>query len=255
MKSACIFVSLAILLVAASLYSSAQSAPVESSFIVLRTDRVVVPTGESTHLNCSIIGVGNAAQINCDSHTSPNGFSRVYQVALVVGSNRVGYIVSCGGGLLHRIGCTALTPGQVLNGSVSNGKMSLIEGDKTKKYRVETSAYIGSLESQSVSEPSAAPPPKAGTLSVSQSSAKQVTPSQAESTGSSTDAATVHITSSPSGGEIYIDGKFFGNTPSDVKLNAGEHLVKITLAGKDWSRTIQITSGEINLHAEMPKEP
>jgi hypothetical protein len=66
--------------------------------------------------------------------------------------------------------------------------------------------------------------------------------------------ATVHITSSPSGGEIYIDGKFFGNTPSDVRLDTGEHLVKITLAGKEWSRVVQITSGEVNLRAEMPKE-
>jgi len=64
--------------------------------------------------------------------------------------------------------------------------------------------------------------------------------------------ARVHITSSPTGGEIYVDGKFIGNTPSDIALAAGEHLVKITIGGKDWSRTIQITSGEVSLHADMP---
>jgi hypothetical protein len=64
--------------------------------------------------------------------------------------------------------------------------------------------------------------------------------------------AKVHITSTPSGGEIYIDGKFFGNTPSDITLPVGEHFIKITIGGKEWSRSVQITSGEISLHAEMP---
>jgi hypothetical protein len=66
--------------------------------------------------------------------------------------------------------------------------------------------------------------------------------------------ATVHITSSPSSGEIYVDGKFVGNTPSDITIAAGEHAVKITIGGKEWSRSIQITSGEVSLHAEIPTE-
>jgi hypothetical protein len=66
--------------------------------------------------------------------------------------------------------------------------------------------------------------------------------------------AKVHVTSSPSGGEIYVDGKFLGNTPSDITLAAGEHLVKITIVGKEWSRTVQITMGEIRLHAEMAEK-
>jgi hypothetical protein len=64
--------------------------------------------------------------------------------------------------------------------------------------------------------------------------------------------ARVHVTSLPSGGEIYVDGKFFGNTPSDITLAAGEHVFKITVGGKEWSRSVQITAGEISLHAEMP---
>ncbi len=63
--------------------------------------------------------------------------------------------------------------------------------------------------------------------------------------------ATVHITSSPTGGEIYIDGKFFGNTPSDITLTAGEHVFKVALGAKEWSRSVQVTPGEIRIHAEM----
>lgn len=96
-----------------------QASAATGEFIVLRTDRVAVPTGESTHLNCSVAGTGDAAQINCESHTTGNGPAPiVHHVALVVGSNQVGYIVSCGGGLIRRIGCQPLSVGQVLKGSV-----------------------------------------------------------------------------------------------------------------------------------------
>jgi hypothetical protein len=65
-------------------------------------------------------------------------------------------------------------------------------------------------------------------------------------------SAMVHVTSSPSGCEIYIDGKFFGNTPSDITLPAGEHVVKITIGDKEWSRAVQITAGgEISVHAQL----
>ena len=64
----------------------------------------------------------------------------------------------------------------------------------------------------------------------------------------------VHMTSSPSGGEIYIDGKFFGSTPSDITVPAGEHAVRVTVGSKEWSRTIEITAGEISVHAEMPPD-
>ena len=80
------------------------------------------------------------------------------------------------------------------------------------------------------------------TISQAQSSQLQVV--------GGTGSAKVHITSSPSGGEIYIDGKFFGNAPSDLTLSSGEHVVRVVLAGKDWTRTVQVTPGEIHLHAE-----
>jgi len=74
-----------------------QGSPAQAEFAVMRTDRVTVPSGESTHLNCSIVGTGDAVQLNCESHTSGSGDPLVYHVALLVGSDKVGYVVSCGG--------------------------------------------------------------------------------------------------------------------------------------------------------------
>lgn len=69
--------------------------------------------------------------------------------------------------------------------------------------------------------------------------------------GPTTQSTRVHITSSPSGGEIYIDGKFFGSTPSDITLPAGQHAIKIAGGGREWSRSIEITPGEISVHADL----
>jgi PEGA domain len=59
----------------------------------------------------------------------------------------------------------------------------------------------------------------------------------------------VHVTSSPDGGEIYVDGKFYGNTPSDISLQLGEHTFRIIMPGKEWNRSVQVTGGEITVHA------
>jgi len=78
-------------------------------------------------------------------------------------------------------------------------------------------------------------------------------PAQAQTT-SNPERAKVHITSTPTGAEIFIDGKFFGNTPSDLTLPTGEHGVRVTLGGKEWSRSVQITSGEISIHSDLSVE-
>jgi len=64
----------------------------------------------------------------------------------------------------------------------------------------------------------------------------------------------VHITSSPSGAEIEIDGAFVGNTPSKVELDRGEHDVTISKSGfKKYNRKVRLSGGEITLNAELER--
>jgi hypothetical protein len=51
-----------------------------------------------------------------------------------------------------------------------------------------------------------------------------------------------------------VDRKFFGDTPSDITLPTGEHAVKIIVGDTDWTRIVQITLGEVHLHAEIVKK-
>lgn len=64
--------------------------------------------------------------------------------------------------------------------------------------------------------------------------------------------ATLAIASTPPGADIEVDGSFVGNTPSTVTLATGSHQVVVKKKGfADWSKTLNITSGNINLNAEL----
>jgi PEGA domain len=81
------------------------------------------------------------------------------------------------------------------------------------------------------------------------------------STGSSepktlSSVATVSISSSPDGAEIYADGAFVGNVPAMLKLSRGKHTIRLTLMGyKEWSREITTMDGsEVHLTGTLEKD-
>jgi hypothetical protein len=66
----------------------------------------------------------------------------------------------------------------------------------------------------------------------------------------------VAIDSTPSGGDIEIDGAFVGNTPSTISLSSGSHMVAVKKTGYNpWSRTLNITSGAVHLIANLEQIP
>ena len=77
-----------------------------------------------------------------------------------------------------------------------------------------------------------------------------------EETAAAAKPATVTVKSSPGNAEVSVDGNFMGNTPASLKLGAGKHTVKVSLAGyKDWSRDITVSAGsETNLNPALEKQ-
>ena len=56
--------------------------------------------------------------------------------------------------------------------------------------------------------------------------------------------STVEINSTPTGAEVTVDEKFMGNTPSSVRLAAGDHKIKLEKSGfKTWERTLTVGAG------------
>lgn len=70
-------------------------------------------------------------------------------------------------------------------------------------------------------------------------------------TPSSEGFGTLTISSEPDAAEIYVDGKFHGNTPATLKLPAGSHTVLLKSPGlPDYSRTLDVLkSSKLTLKA------
>lgn len=67
--------------------------------------------------------------------------------------------------------------------------------------------------------------------------------------------AMIALVSTPVGADVAVDDAFVGNSPAKLKLKAGKHTIKVTMAGyKDWSREMTVMSGsEVNLSANLEK--
>jgi len=64
------------------------------------------------------------------------------------------------------------------------------------------------------------------------------------------------FSSTPSGADITVDGKYVGNTPSEIAVSAGAHVVVFSLAGfVEWKRelTVAAGSGVVNVTATLQK--
>jgi hypothetical protein len=69
--------------------------------------------------------------------------------------------------------------------------------------------------------------------------------------------SSVSIRSVPAGAEVTVDGRYLGNSPSTLKLPAGDHVLTITAAGhKTWERRIHLTpGGDTNIAALLEPRP
>lgn len=75
--------------------------------------------------------------------------------------------------------------------------------------------------------------------------------------GVSSLSASVAVTSEPAAAEIYIDGKFAGQTPSTIPLLTGPHHIEVKLEGrKSWERDLEVMEGsQVTLHPVLELQP
>ena len=63
------------------------------------------------------------------------------------------------------------------------------------------------------------------------------------------------FSSSPSGAEVLVDGRFAGSTPSVIGVTTGAHVVVMSMAGfSQWKRELTVTPGsELTVNAVLEK--
>jgi PEGA domain len=132
--------------------------------------------------------------------------------------------------------------------------------NKVRNYTVETSSYIGPLKprDESTSPASEKHSPEPGVkLAVEKSGQSNPSPKAQSDQTLGSNEATVLFSSDPSGADIYVDGSFIGEAPSQIQLSAGSHSVRVGAKGKQpWTREITVTpGGKITIHAALEARP
>ena len=89
------------------------------------------------------------------------------------------------------------------------------------------------------------------------SSSVSPAPAQPPAQAGATELSAAVIKSTPDGGEITVDGKFLGSTPSTVRLAPGDHTITVEKSGfKSWQRTMTVSpGGSVTIDATLDKTP
>ena len=233
-------------------------------FTVLRTGRLVAPSENATNAdtNCSIIGAGGAATMQCHPAPATVNSSYHYNTTLIVDAKGTGYVIACRAALVTNFWCKKAEAGTTIQGQLENGHLSVSDGDKPHDYQVLTSANVGPLpaiqapqpvekKAQVQSKPSPTPSMPAQSVATAPAvAAKKPADNSDKSSGdasltcTSPSGACVNFISEPQGADIYVDGKFAGNTPSALNLAPGSHDIRIESGKfKPWTRALDVTAG------------
>jgi len=260
---------------------AAQQAPKQElqQFVVLRSETLIVPFDSLTNeeAQCSISGSGNFAAMRCQAPAGRAQASYHYITTLVVDGQGMAYVIACHESLLD-LWCKKFSPGIAIEGSFNNGQkfLSMADGQKLHSYQTLTSAFVGPLPTaqpipsaqRAKTRPAPATPaaPPAAVVAAAQApNGGNVAPAtgdenkaQGNTSGACVPAAASCVTfvSEPPGADIYVDGKFFGNTPSTLALPAGSHEIRVEAERfAPWTRTLASTTGStVTIHATLAKK-
>jgi hypothetical protein len=250
---------------------AAPQAPNEPAqqFTVLRTGHLIAGNESLTtaDVNCSIAGAGGGATMQCRRAGAAKG-SYHFNTALVVDPSGVGYVIACRVPLVLVL-CKKLDTGTLVEGRIDKGILAMADGDKVRRYQILTSANVAPLP---LSQPPAAKSPaKAGSQppavvapvpssngpnnSKAQSPQAEL-PNDSSAACASSTGACVTFVSEPPGADIYVDGKFMGNTPSMIIVAAGSHELRIDAEKfAPWSRTLEASAGnKVTIRATLQSQ-
>ena len=64
------------------------------------------------------------------------------------------------------------------------------------------------------------------------------------------ETGTIEFASDPSGADIYVDGKFMGQTPATIRLGSGSHHIELTSPGRQiWARDLDVLKdSQVTVH-------
>ncbi len=157
--------------------------------------------------------------------------------------------------------CIPLPVGETFDARREKLGITVYYADGNGKARKQLYTLVASEAKPSLSAPAAAvgSPPVIAPRATAPLPQSQAAPPPALPAAAPTESSVkvkCNLTSTPSGAEITLDGKYVGNTPSQIAVSAGAHVVAFNLSGfMEWKRdlTVEAGSGIVNVTASLQK--
>jgi hypothetical protein len=216
------------------------------------TIRIKVLDSETRSLNVNDSGVPkNCDPTNYDAYCHSSKTSEVINTLLVQEGDGPPFRITCTiDSKWSR--CIPLPKGESFDARKEKHGLTLYYLDDNGKQRKQLYTYVAGSEKSNPVEPTTA-------------SAPQPRPAPTENTGQVSKRDTggegsravvkCSFSSTPSGAEITLDGRYVGSTPSVLNVNVGSHLVIVSLPGfAEWKRELKVASGsELTVNAVLEK--
>ncbi len=139
--------------------------------------------------------------------------------------------------------CTPLPKGQSFDARKEKRGITIYYQDDVGKVRRQLYAYVGKDQKDDSAEPAAAASSSQPLVPSSASGPGQVSPAPVTATAKeSLQAVKCSFTSTPSGAEVTVDGRYVGSTPSVLTLSTGIHVVAVSAPGfAQWKRDLTVS--------------
>jgi len=237
------------------------------------TIRITVLDSETRALALDNNGVpNNCDQLTFDAYCRSSGTAPLVNTLLVQEGNEPPFRVTCTMGSRNSR-CVPLPKGATLDARRQKHGITVYYVDDKGKARgqfyklVETSGKAGppatavAVATQPVpalaknaGQAPVAPVPRSA-APVQNSTVSVPAPPPAYAQAVPTEKVKCNFSSTPSGAEITIDWSYVGNTPSEIGLSAGTHVVAISMPGfAEWKRELTVGADSVvNVTANLQK--
>jgi hypothetical protein len=153
--------------------------------------------------------------------------------------------------------CAPLPVGETFEARKEKRGITVLYRDakgKEKKEFYQVLAAVSGAQADTVAAPQ---PHAAAPVQHAPAATPASAPPVQENSPTKTEKVKCNFSSTPSGAEITLDGKYVGNTPSEIAVSAGTHVVIFSMPGfTQWQRDLTVMPGsELTVSAILQKQP
>jgi len=151
--------------------------------------------------------------------------------------------------------CAPLTVGKTFDARKDKRGITVLYRDAKGKERKQLYQLLATAPgpqsgAAADSQPQAAPPPPR--TSPANSPVPAPVPPVVSALGVLPESVNCSFSSTPSGAEIDLDGRFVGNTPSEIAVSAGTHVVVFSMPGfAQWKRELTVAAGSVAVNVTV----